>query len=136
MRRIVTGLDDAGRSCVIEETPLGTELGRTTVFQTSESPARVPPHDGHETMDLGGAAGTVDWRVVRFGPEFATEMHVTNTFDFDIVLEGTAELILEDGPHAIGPGDLLAIPGILHGWRAGPAGFTIAILLLGAQDAP
>jgi quercetin dioxygenase-like cupin family protein len=54
--------------------------------------------------------------------------------DFDSILGGSLELILDDGVHILQAGDCVIINGIDHAWRAGPDGCTMAVLMLGAVN--
>jgi uncharacterized cupin superfamily protein len=45
-----------------------------------------------------------------------TEMHHSDSVDFSIVLEGTVDLILDDGTHRLGPGDGVVMNGVDHAW--------------------
>ena len=55
-------------------------------------------------------------------------MHTTDTIDFEVVLEGTIVLELDDGAEVtLNPGDTVVQNGTRHRWRnrgrqAGPAG--------------
>jgi quercetin dioxygenase-like cupin family protein len=60
-------------------------------------------------------------------------MHHTDTVDFDLVVEGTIELILDDGAHALQSGDCVFMTGVDHGWRAGPAGCILSGTSLGCR---
>ena len=59
-------------------------------------------------------------------------MHHTDTIDYDIVLAGSVELILDDGAHLLGPGDCVVITGVDHAWRAGPDGVILSVALIGS----
>ncbi len=61
----------------------------------------------------------------------ATKMHNTDALDIVYVIEGQADLVLEDGPHAVGPGECVITPGTDHAWQAGPAGVRFLVFSLG-----
>jgi quercetin dioxygenase-like cupin family protein len=134
MRQIVTGVDDHGRSCLVAETvnpPAGPAVGVHTVFETAANPAPTRP-PGHSTlMDLHVDVGRTRWIIVQWPPGLTAQMHHTDTLDFDACLAGSIELVLDDGPHRLDPGDCAVVTGVDHGWRAGPDGCTMAVLLLG-----
>ena len=59
------------------------------------------------------------------------EMHYTDTIDCHTIVAGSIDLILDDGPHHLDVGDAAVVAGVDHGWRAGPAGATLSIVILG-----
>ena len=136
VRRLITGLDDAGRSCVVEEGTLA--FGPTTagvplaiVFSTEQSPPSARPIGQAPTFDLGVAPGLARWFVVEYEPNMELPMHHTDTLDFDVVLSGSVELILDDGPHPLEAGDCVVVTGVDHRWRAGPDGCRLSVQTLG-----
>jgi quercetin dioxygenase-like cupin family protein len=134
VRQIVTGTDGDGRSCVVEELvnePTGTGISVRTVFETAGNPAPPRPPGQGRPVDLNVPVGIARWLVVQWPPGLISHVHHTDTIDFDIVLEGSIDLILDDGPHRLEVGDCAAVTGVDHGWEAGPAGCTTAVLLLG-----
>jgi uncharacterized cupin superfamily protein len=60
-------------------------------------------------------------------------MHQTNTVDFDIVVAGSVELILDDGTHLLETGDCAVITGVDHAWRAGSSGCTVSAVAVGTR---
>jgi hypothetical protein len=139
VRKLVTGVDGAGRSCVVEDVEMPFEPadaarpGRTRagVFATQECPPPVRPAGQGDHQDLGVAPGLVRWQVMRFGPEFAIGMHHTDTLDLDMVLEGSVEIVLDDGAHRLAPGDCVVVTGVDHAWKAGPDGFVMSVTVIG-----
>jgi quercetin dioxygenase-like cupin family protein len=83
----------------------------------------LPPHPGNAT-----------WMVVQMPPDMGYERHQTPTLDFDTVLGGSIVLTLDDGEHALEPGDCVVIAGIDHAWHAGANGCSLAVLMLGAVN--
>ena len=45
---------------------------------------------------------------------------------------GSVELLLDDGPHHMDVGDSLVLPGVDHGWQAGPSGCTMTLVNVGS----
>jgi len=43
-------------------------------------------------------------------------MHITNTFDLDVILEGEIYCVLETGEVLLRPGDSIILRGIKHAW--------------------
>lgn len=64
-------------------------------------------------------------------------MHTTDTIDFEVVLEGTVVLELDDGAEVtLGPGDTVVQNGTRHRWRnAGDTPAKMAIFICGASHA-
>lgn len=85
-------------------------------------------------FDVETPPGATRWRVVTMGAGWQAAMHKTNTIDYDVVLAGDLELVLEDGAVSLAPGDVVVLPGVVHGWRAGPHGASMAVTMLGQPD--
>jgi quercetin dioxygenase-like cupin family protein len=139
VRRLVTGVDAHGRSCVVEEVefePPAEAPAMRTIFETSASPPPARPPGHGEDLDLEVAPGTVRWIHVEFQPGTEAPMHHTDTVDFDTIITGQVDLILDDGPHRLGPGDCVVVTGVDHGWKAGPEGCTSSVVLVGTPPRP
>jgi quercetin dioxygenase-like cupin family protein len=141
MRALIASVDDQGRSGVVEETelvfdqhggPLETAVVATT--QTCPPPAGPPGHASR--VDLGVPPGMARWLVVNFPPGSSAPLHHTDSIDLVFVFEGSAELILDDGAHPLGPGDCVMLKGVDHGWQAGPGGCRISSVVVGTPTAP
>jgi hypothetical protein len=136
MRRLVTGIDAAGRSCIVSDTPLTLEAPSgaylAAAVYTTESappPTRPPGHAGF--YDLGLAPGIGRWLIIEHRPDVVTPMHHTDTIDFDMVLAGSVDLVLDDGAHPLEAGDCVVITGVDHCWQAGPAGCRLSVTCIG-----
>lgn len=137
MRCFIVGSDDAGRSCVLEEREvsfgeIAPGLSVHGIYKIRESPPAARPAGRAELVDLGVEPGQCSWALWRFEPGGEAGMHQTDTVDFDVVLEGTVELILDDGTHPLGSGDCVVMTGVDHGWRAGPKGCLLSATALGS----
>ena len=130
MRLIRTGLDADGHSLVTREETLDPADDRIRLFNVPPGASSPPPGPG-AALDLGVRPGQVSWLLRRLEPAYSYEMHHTNTVDLHLVLDGSADLILDDGSHQLRPGDAVAITGIDHGWRVGPEGCTFAMMFVG-----
>ena len=89
MRRLVVGVDAAGRSCVVHETtfPAPADAPSTElIHQTTSSPLPVRPPGNAATVDLEIAPGIARWMLVQFQPGQRTLMHHTDTIDFDTII--------------------------------------------------
>ena len=152
VRRIVTGIDPAGKSYIAEDQPAPTFhhiKGRpgTNLWATKAAPAPVDAPDmvdGYERL-LPPAAGTVI-RVMDIPPEpkdWATNeesfrsmtvnpypdhdrsgsdkkrhprMHVTQTIDYAVCLEGEIYAVMEQDETLMRAGDILIQRGTEHAW--------------------
>src|SRR5437016_923232 len=126
MRMLITGIDANGRSCVIEETSFdesalegayrhghGAGSARVyRVYETSGTPPARPVGRGKHT-DLGVPPGTVRWIRVQLPPadEDPQSLSHTDTVDFDTIISGCVDLIFDDGPHRLNPGDCVVVAG-------------------------
>jgi quercetin dioxygenase-like cupin family protein len=64
-------------------------------------------------------------------PTTATRMHNTDALDVVYVIEGRADLVLEDGTYSVEPGVCVITPGVDHAWQAGPEGVRFLVFSLG-----
>jgi mannose-6-phosphate isomerase-like protein (cupin superfamily) len=154
IRRIVTGHDAQGRSCIVEDgvSPAVRLVAErpgyrvTNVWRTSGSPAKIDSAD--DIVDHKGVAPPQNGTVLRiidippeasdqnerkrqaaatFGTLFADAdhrlndkrhpgMHVTESVDYAIVLEGELTAILDEGETVMRAGDVLIQRGTNHAW--------------------
>ena len=73
-------------------------------------------------MDVQVPPGIAEWIVVDYEPGGVQEWHHTDTVDFDLVLQGSIDLTLDDGVHHLDAGDGAVINGVDHAWQAGARG--------------
>lgn len=150
MRLLVTGLDEAGRSCVVEETDIGPTAidgvpgaAVASLFTTGESPP-PPCRPGLGTRIADRLApGLVHWYVVEHearadadAASVATELHHRNAIDLVVMLEGSGDLLLGDGAHPVRAGDCIVMPGTDHGMRPGPDGCRLMAFAIGTPPPP
>jgi quercetin dioxygenase-like cupin family protein len=134
-KRLITGVDENGRSCVVEEAsfddkPLSEGARVQTVYRTSTTLSPRPAGRGRDT-DMDVAAGSARWIRTELSPgEYLN--HHTDTVDFDTVVSGYVDLILDDGDHRLNPEDCVVVMGVDHGWRAGPEGVVMSVVLIGS----
>jgi mannose-6-phosphate isomerase-like protein (cupin superfamily) len=145
MRTLITGIDAQGRSCVVSDIDMATAavpgipgVRNAVHYRTTESPpsARLPALA--DNVDVQLPPGILRLMVVDHAPHgpnddptTATKMHNTDALDIVYVVEGQAELALEDGSHAVGPGDCVVTPGVDHAWQAGPDGVRFLVFSIG-----
>ena len=147
MRKLTTGLDAEGRSCVVaidEVVPVdvggghGVNVARVHLTETSPPPARLPAQGAFVPVSL--APGTLRWMVVEHppyeeadGPRTSSTIHHTDALDLVFVHQGSGQLLLGDGPHDVEAGDLIVMPGTDHAMRAGPGGLQLVVVSVGTQ---
>lgn len=139
-RLLITGVDASGRSCVARDEVValrgapGLEgVGFAVQYASPGRPA-IDTGGGRvaDLVDLVVAPGALRWARIEYAPDAVVAMHHTDTVDFDVVLSGSVELILDDGAHQLAPGDSAVVTGVDHGWRAGPQGCRLSVLTIGA----
>jgi quercetin dioxygenase-like cupin family protein len=134
MRRLITGVDAAGRSCIIRETEFATPATAPPmelIHQTESVPPPARPAGSGEQHDLGVPPGIARWIFVQFQPGQRSRVHHTDTIDFDTIIAGQVDLLLDDGAHRLGPGDCVVVNGVDHAWQAGPDGCTSSVVVIG-----
>jgi hypothetical protein len=136
---LVTGVDESGHSCASrkEQLTLNEVPGRDGLRYALmyALPILPSPSTGGgraaDNFDLGVKPGAMDWKVLAYEPGVEYAMHHTDTVDFDTVVSGSIDLILDDGEYPMGVGDSVLVTGVDHGWRAGPEGCRISIVSIG-----
>jgi hypothetical protein len=136
MRRLLIGLDANGKSCVVENAEVSFDevmpgIGLASLYGTRETPPPCRPAGVGDLLPMDIEPGLARWVVLEWAPGMAFPNHHTDTLDFDVVLTGSVELILDDGAHSLVPGDCVVIPGVDHAWRAGPDGCRVGYVLIG-----
>ena len=141
MQRLVTGVDENGASCIVDEGELALEtsdgfpgFSMAIVYSTHDSPPPPRPAARSDLLDLGLAPGFVRWMVIDYEPNAVFSMHHTDSVDFDLVLHGSVEVTLDDGVHRLGSGDCIVMTGVDHGWRAGPEGCRLSVTAIGTPQ--
>ena len=140
MRLLVTGVDASGRSCAVQDGPVplqgDTSLNGILYSVLYATPSH-PSIDGGggrvaDLLDLAVPPGALRWTMIEYAPGTEFSMHHTDTVDFDVVLSGSVELILDDGEHPLAVGDSVVVTGVDHAWRAGPEGCRLNVMTIGA----
>jgi quercetin dioxygenase-like cupin family protein len=120
-RRVVTGLDEEGRSAILIEGEI-PRLNAMNAALAWKTDAPVADNSGREDaivpydVALLHSGGT-NFAVCEFPPRCPAYMHATDTLDYLIILSGRVTLVLEEGEVALNAGDLVVDRGIVHGWR-------------------
>jgi len=145
MRKLMTGVDAEGRSCVVEETEV--ELAAVEgipgfkmapLYRTEESPPPARPAGLAEFVDVQLAPGLVRWALIEHAPygshlegSTTATLHHTDTLNLVFVEQGSIDLLLQDGAHELELGDYVVMPGIDHAYRAGPEGCRLVAISIG-----
>lgn len=144
-RRVVTGLNEEGRSVILFDDGKGFETsgGATDVallWQSKEVPAsNAGTADmGAEGFSFDFAPGATKLILVDIVPTeglMPPGMHATNTLDYVVILSGRISLYVDDGEVEVGPGDVVVDRGIVHAWRnKGPD--NVRMLVVNVDSAP
>jgi quercetin dioxygenase-like cupin family protein len=135
-RRVITGLDADGKSCVTIDGPLVALAGgggklawRTEGLPADNAGSADCPGGtfGFEMMHAGGAM----FMVMDFAPGTPSFWHATDTLEFVAMLSGEVVFETETGAVTLKAGDVLVDRGIVHSWRndsGRPARAAITIL--------
>jgi quercetin dioxygenase-like cupin family protein len=126
-RRVVSGLDDQGRSAIIIDAPMGiakSMSGRSNViWRTATVPA---DNSGREDIDTGGmnvrelSEGGSLFMIHTFPPEHGGGepfWHATDSIDYITMMAGEVVFVTETGETTLRAGDVLVDRGIVHAWR-------------------
>ncbi|HTY32454.1 cupin domain-containing protein [Mycobacterium sp.] len=141
MRLLVTGVDESGRSCAARDATVAMQgdagLGGIlySVLYAAPSLPSISSGGGRfaKLLDLVVAPGALRWTAIDYAPGAEFSMHHTDTVDFDLVLAGSVDLILDDGTHRLAVGDSVVVTGVDHAWLAGPQGCRLSVLTIGAS---
>lgn len=135
VRRVVTGIDDQGRSTFLSDGEAfgGDRWAEVWVTDPAKGLAAVvDPQEG--MMVLEPPPGGTAWRVFEVPPDAqmreamknavgqidgmeADGFHTTETIDYVMVLEGEISLELDIGEITLHPGDCVVQRNTRHAWR-------------------
>lgn len=174
VRRVLTAIDDQGRSFIAEDGPSPARLTsearpgycNANLWRTVGAPAAVlAPDDITQHSGVLPPAGGTVLRVIDFPPQpsdpeeqrrqhaavFAgmfqdarhdstnprhPGMHVTDTIDYAIVLQGDIVAILDQGETLLRAGDILVQRGTHHAWaNRSQAMARVAFILIDGRRA-
>jgi mannose-6-phosphate isomerase-like protein (cupin superfamily) len=135
VRRVVTGVDEQGRSTFLSDGPAfgGDQWAEVWVTDPAIGLNEVVDPQ-HGMMVLEPPAGGSAWRVFEVPPDAqmreamnnavgviegteADGFHTTQTIDFVMVLEGEISLELDTGEVTLHPGDCVVQRNTRHAWR-------------------
>lgn len=122
-RRVVTGLDADGKSCILLDGPLPNSSPSTGLaWHTPTIPADNSGSDdaGAEpfSFEMMHGGGTT-FMVAEYAPGAGKEAfwHATDTVDYIVVLKGEIVLTLEANEARIKAGEFIVDRGVIHSWR-------------------
>jgi quercetin dioxygenase-like cupin family protein len=130
VRRIVTGVNQAGRSDLVSDGPAPTSWCTELWATSGEKPQGFDPSEVKSTL-MPPPKGT-RWRVVDLPPESAMRQtlatsavegvdkegwHTTNTVDYVFILDGDITLELDDAKVELHPCDCVVQRATNHRWR-------------------
>ena len=154
VRRVVTGHDACGKSVFVSDDtvapdePLllpGAEFHR--LWGGDETPrfpddGAMPPGDAAPSTDIDfdfeAAVADAEAKLpglLGYLDPSDPGMHTTDTIDFEVVLDGTVMLELDDGAEVtLHPGDTVVQNGTRHRWKnPGPGSARLAVFICGAE---
>ena len=118
-RRVVTGLDAQGKSCIIIDKVMSRHGGLSDAVWRSAIPAdnsgNADTAEAHtaEMLHDGGS----NFILIEFPPHMDAFWHATDTIDYIVVLTGAITMVLEAEETVMHPGDLIVDRGVNHAWR-------------------
>jgi mannose-6-phosphate isomerase-like protein (cupin superfamily) len=125
-RRIITGVDAAGKSVVLsdEALPERTAGVASVAIYSSSGSATVPVKEvlGEYVSTNRPEANATSWQIIEFVPSgnrqaMPRRLHSTDTFDYFSVRSGELTMFLDDGAEVVlKAGDHIVMGGVEHGW--------------------
>jgi mannose-6-phosphate isomerase-like protein (cupin superfamily) len=136
MRFLITGIDDEGGSCLVTDRPPtivpfesgGIQVELATATESCPPPPRPPGRGG--LVPMPGEPGIVRWNFISFPADTKTAVHHTDSVDFNVVLEGSVFIVLDDGPHRLDKGDAIVVNGVDHGWQTAASGCRMSTVII------
>lgn len=126
-RRVVTGMDNKGKSRILFDDGNGFESsgGATSVallWQSKTAPAENTSmaDAAREKFTLHLDPGATKCIMVDVAPTeglMPPGMHATNTLDYVVILSGALSLYLDEEEVEVGTGDVVVNRGNIHAWR-------------------
>lgn len=141
VRRVVTGINNAGKSYVKWDNPIEGKAGRAgfekvELWATDSLPAKLSDDDPSE-WELGTSLsnGSV-FRICKYEPGVQGRWHTTDTVDYGIILSGDLWMELEEGEVKISAGDVIVQRKTNHSWaNRGKEPCVVAFILIATENA-
>ena len=118
-RRVVTGIGEDGKSCVIVDGPIErAEIASSNVWRTTIPADNSGTKDAAVpfTMDMVHDDGS-NFMLIEFPPGTQPFMHATDTLDYFVMLKGSVIFATETGEVTLSPGNFVVNRGTMHAWR-------------------
>ncbi len=139
IRRVVTGHNEKGQSCVKWDSELKTVPGRpgfsqVPLWATKELPAQLTEEDpGQWEFGTTIANGSV-FRIARYEPGVTKRWHKTDSIDYAVVLQGEIIMQLDDGEVHLKAGDVIIQRATMHNWEnRGQVPCIVAFILIATE---
>jgi mannose-6-phosphate isomerase-like protein (cupin superfamily) len=139
IRRVVTGHNAAGKSCVISDEMITGPLWSTTGAEPLGAKAAGEPSEILANSGLVGdpPVGGTRWMIATFQPakdpkpslENRIQFHRTATLDYAYVLSGEVTLLLDVQEVLLKTGDVVVQRNTYHSWRV-DASVPVRLLML------
>ena len=140
-RRVVTGYNKEGKSCVKWDSEIEPILGRPgfsniPIWATKKLPAEMTKEDPN-TWELGTSlAGGSIFRLGRYEPGVSERWHRTDSIDYAICLSGEMWMELDEGVVYLKTGDVVVQRGTIHNWvNRGKEVCIMAFVLIATEGA-
>ena len=139
-RRVVTGFNKEGRSCIKWDTEVQPIPGRPgfsnlPMWATKKLPAEMTEEDPN-TWDLGTSlAGGSVFRLAHYQPGVQGRWHRTDSIDYAICLSGEMWMQVEDGDEVhLKAGDVVIQRATMHNWEVrGKEPCVMAFILVATE---
>lgn len=124
VRRVITGHNDKGESCVMIDDIASNATSRREghdsrlIWLTDSAPAKFMGEQDEGAREVGRPPplnGTI-FRVLELQPGVAAEAHATETIDYIIVISGEMDMELDTETVTLKAGDMLVQRGTKHNW--------------------
>ena len=142
VRRVVTGHNSEGRSCVIIDDIASNITSRRPghesrlIWVTDTAPASYDGVSDKGAREIGRPppeTGTLI-RIIEIQPGVTADSHFTETVDYIIVMSGTMEMVLDVESVKLSAGDVLVQRGTRHNWiNRGSEPCRFAAVLIDAE---
>jgi len=136
MRFVLADFNPQGESTIVSVQEFDDSVNLIEIPSPAELLDEVRQGSQSQPLDLRPlgvdvSPGQIIWSVFRQTSEQSIGLHHTDTVDFDVVLEGSTTLSLENGAIELHVGDCVVIKGVPHAWRAGRGGCLLSVIFLG-----
>jgi mannose-6-phosphate isomerase-like protein (cupin superfamily) len=150
MRRILTGVDVDGRSCIVEDVEVEAQvipgidgLRSGTLFSTPGGAPPAPPPQAGRAIDHALAPGALRWILVDNDPpaggerpEICVTMHHQDAYELVFVVAGSTRLVLDADATVVEAGDCVVLAAVDHAFETGEQGCRMLAVAVGTPPRP